>query len=128
MMLYPSARALKDAVADAKQQARREARRSCRGGFLQSRGNEVVYADARGDKLNDGGTDYWDGNQHGLNEAVAAGLRRYGDKLAAISFEGGFNHATSLRGMRDGDYDPLVSEWALMVWRSPTYNPGEPHV
>lgn len=113
---YPTLAGLKWAVTMERDKAQREARRNCGKGFLQSRGVEIVYANGKGEKLNDGGTDYWGGKADDLRNALDDGVRRYGATLHAIYFEGGWNWAASMNDLRDGNYDPLVSEWALKVW------------
>lgn len=111
MNAFGSFGALQQAVRDARDAAKREARKSCGRGFFQSRGAEFSVAGPVG-KLNEGGVWCWDGTKRGL-ESDIANLRAKYSEATAIYLEGGFNFAENLR---DDCWDPLVSEWALMVW------------
>ena len=104
------------AISDAYQQALSDAKRGIGRGCYRSRGIELVAADAAGEKLNEGGVFYWDKTGAEFKRDVESLLRRF-PQTVEIYAEGGIDYATSVREFEDGSYDPLVEDYAVLVWK-----------
>jgi len=118
MLLFKNAAALSAAIRVARDEARKEAQQSCgRKGVLRSRGVEFTAADAKGDKLSEGGVWLWDGSAKELDSLIKSLAAKFPEAKVFYA-EGGFDWAESVRALVDSDYDPWVSEWAVEIWRA----------
>jgi hypothetical protein len=110
---FTTATALKAAVTDARSAAKVEAEKDCGRGCLISRGAYIRTFDAKGDVIK-GEAESWEFTGKADQVTFLGNLLRYDTKVVRITIEGGWNWATNPRDYADGDYQPWVSEWAVV--------------
>ena len=110
---------INEEIAVAAQDCKREFRRDVKGGLVISRGRflSVTVADEHSNTKNpiEGEVWRWDGTFIDIRRAITASVKDSGLKPVEVLIYGGYNHAQSLRAHQDGDYDPLVAEWEVII-------------
>lgn len=108
---------VKAAVSAAYQACRDESFKEIRDGHLYSRGK--FFRSIKGDQTVGGEADswIWDGTLSSLIEAIDTA--RFLDKSDELYIEGGLDWALNPAAKADGDYDPLVNDWSVLVWEKP---------
>jgi hypothetical protein len=105
---------LKVQVSDARANAKNEAQRDCKGGFLRSRGAWLIVREAgKAEPIVADGELEFTGTRRQM-ETIERWLTK-AKPGTTVWVEGGWNHAESLAGFSDGEYDPWVSEWSVQV-------------
>lgn len=123
MNIYPSKAKITKAVQDARWFALLESQSACgKGGVHRSRGVEFSVVDDRGDKLNESGCWSWGGGKAEYDRDIAAILAKWPEAVA-IHLEGGYDFSESIYAFAQGEYDPWVSEWSVLVWQKSVDSP-----
>ena len=105
------------AVSTQRAEAFAEAKRNCPRSFLYSRGTWLRAVNAKGDLvLGEADTWHWDGD---LGSTVKAMVEAEKAGAVSLSIEGGYDCADSPAAYKDGDYEPWVSEWDVVIWSKP---------
>ncbi|WOB06490.1 hypothetical protein [Piscinibacter gummiphilus] len=108
--------AIKAAIKEARDLARADAVETCGGGVIQSRGCSLRVVDAKGNLLKGEAESWmWSGTGKSLLDAVMEA--RYTKGASELSISGGFNYAETPRALADGDYDPWVTDWEVVIWK-----------
>lgn len=119
MKLYPSHADMLEAVTTARAAALQEARESVGArGVYQSRGTWAMTANDKGRAgplVESVPNKDWS-TKKGLDALIAEVVQFHPD-VTEISVEGGYDYAESPRAMQDGEYDPEVSTWSVLVWK-----------
>ena len=113
---YKTITDIKDAVSDARYVAEREARR---GGsaFVRSRGaclNTINIHQGQCSPNPAAEDEQWKGTNKQLDALID---EVQGMDVDEIWISGGFDGAECPRYMNEGDYDPWVSSWDILVWK-----------
>ncbi|AFU88297.1 hypothetical protein CcrColossus_gp427 [Caulobacter phage CcrColossus] len=119
MKLYPNHADMLAAIAEARAAALVEARHSVgRRGVYQSRGTWAMTSDGReraGPLVESVPGDDW--KTKWKFDVLIATIEAHHPEVTEIYVEGGFDYAESPHAMQQGDYDPEVSTWSLLVWK-----------
>jgi hypothetical protein len=106
---------IRDRIAVARRAAIKEAK-SC-GCCIFSRGTFIATSDAGGQCMPcpEAEAMTWDGTLKEILGVVARVKANYPNVLT-VYIAGGYDGADSPMAMRDGDYDPWISSWEVIVW------------
>lgn len=106
---------IKAAITKARIHANFEAIDSCGRGSIYSRGSHLKIVDERGNFIK-GEAESWpfDGTAKSLIAAIDEA--RYTAGATELWVEGGYDFAVNPRAKADGEYDPWVSDWGVLVW------------
>ncbi len=125
--IFPNLAALTQAVRTARNAALEEARETVGGkGFFRSSGAEFCAVDAGGDKVSEGGVHPWDGTRRSFERDIKRLLEIH-PQAREISLEGVYSWAERLSDFENGDHDPCLSDWAVVVWRYGDTGGGAPN-